>query len=341
MRRWITVLAGNALLVLLLLGLLEGAARVLADPAPRPLFDVPGLWVRGRSFVQPHPVRGFALRPGFEDPLYRINAAGFRGPELPEPLRPGSVILAVGDSTTFGWNVRDDETWPHGLQRYLAASGLEQRVLVVNAGVPSYTSSQVRLYLEELLPRLEPDVVLVGVLWNDVWFSSLDPWFPEALIHRQPAAWRRLLHAHSALFRRLATAGSLSGRIDVFNERAIALYADNLDAMARACAEAGAALAYVAPPFDLSHFEERGTPLGQVHFSREFTLTLGREYTNAMIDVASRHGAPVIDHRVSISRPRQPRLFQDGIHPRPLGNRMIAEDVGRSLVKSGSLAPRP
>lgn len=205
-RRILAIAATNVLLTLGLLVLLEGGTRLLVDRDAAPLFDDPELYVRNRPYVDPHPTRGFALRPGFRSDTTRINAAGFRGAELPADIERRFVILALGESTTFGWRVGEDETYPHHLQQILDEAGFGDAVYVVNAGTPSYTLLQALLYLRELLPRMEPDLVIAHVVWNDVWFSSIPNWYPELLVHRAPPEWRRVLHRHSALFRLIAYA---------------------------------------------------------------------------------------------------------------------------------------
>jgi lysophospholipase L1-like esterase len=341
--RALLLLLFNTLLLLLLVVSLDRVVGRVVGEAPRPLFDDPEFFVRNRPFVGPHPRRGFALRPGSESGRYRVNAAGFRGPERAGAPHSGPVILAVGDSTAFGWGVAEQETWPRQLESYLRdASGGQLRV--INAGVPSYTSSQTLLYLQELLPRLEPAVVLVSVLWNDIWYSSLDPWFPEALTLGRPSPWIRWLYEHSALFRWRVLRPRSDETVDVFNERALAHYAANLDAMARDCAASAAAVAFLAPPLAPDRIASTRRPLrspiGQGFFTPSFVVELGRRYRAAMEEVAARHGARVIDHRVSIANPHQPELYMDFVHPTPRGNRMIAEDVGHVLIAEGWLEAR-
>jgi len=332
-RRAFAILAVNALGVVLLLAALEGVVRLAGDPAPAPLFDEPGRFLRDRDFLVPHPVRGFALRPGFESGPYRINSQGLRGPELPDPSEGARLILAVGDSTTFGWGVDEAGTWPRQLEERLRGS--DPALRVVNAGVPSYTSAQTRLHLQELLPRLRPEWVLVSALWNDVWYSALDPWYPEALVQGRPSPWRRRLHEHSALFRWLAGAGRASDRTDAVNRPALVHYAENVERMARAAAEHGAAVAFLMPPLDLGRVDDSAgplvSPIGTGTFTKGFVRRIARLYAGVMTGAAARQGARVIDHRLSILHPAKSRLFLDFIHPRPRGNRLIAEAVAGFL----------
>jgi lysophospholipase L1-like esterase len=337
LRRILAIAAVNLAAVLALLLALEGAARWLGAADARPFFYDPELHTAGRPFVMEHPTRGFALRPGFESAAIRVNRDGFRGHELPGDLDGRFVVLALGDSTVFGWGVRDDESWPALLQEELEAAGVAPRPLVVNAGVPSYTSRQVLLYLEELLPRLDPDLVLVGVLWNDLWFSSLDPWYPEVLVLRRPHGWRRTLSQYSALFRWIASRGAgAGGRRDVSDPRALAHYTENLEAVADSCARHGAALAFVTPGWDASKLRgDGGMPLGQVRFSRPFVRKLARRYAAALGEAASRRGVALVDHAISIAHRPPPGAYLDAIHPHPRGQRAMARDLARGLVARG------
>ena len=66
------------------------------------------------------------------------------------------TILAVGDSCTYGDEVSDNETWP----AYLEA---EMGTRVWNAGVFGYGLDQAVLRAEVLLPKLKPDILIVGL----------------------------------------------------------------------------------------------------------------------------------------------------------------------------------
>jgi lysophospholipase L1-like esterase len=105
-----------------------------------------------------------------------INALGLRGqpPAIPKPA--GTLrVLAVGDSTTFGWGVGDDETYCATAQRLLTEANAGRSVEVVNAGVGAYNLRQDAAMLKRLAPALAPDIVLVGLFWNDLPYESVSP----------------------------------------------------------------------------------------------------------------------------------------------------------------------
>ena len=90
------------------------------------------------------------------------NNLGLRGPDVRErkPRRTYRV-LCLGDSTTFGWGVSDEESYPRVAEATLAGQeGLFGRHWeFLNAGVPGYTLQRIERYLERDLLALEPDLV--------------------------------------------------------------------------------------------------------------------------------------------------------------------------------------
>ena len=78
---------------------------------------------------------------------------------LPAKSRP--LILAVGDSFTFGDDVADTDTWPAFLQRLTGYR-------VLNAGVSSYGFDQTVLRAEGLAPKYKPDILIVSLIYDDI-----------------------------------------------------------------------------------------------------------------------------------------------------------------------------
>jgi lysophospholipase L1-like esterase len=74
-------------------------------------------------------------------------------------------VLALGDSHTQGYEVRQDATYAAVLERYLAGRGVRAEVL--NAGVSGFSTAEALAYLENEGYRYQPDVVVLGFYAND------------------------------------------------------------------------------------------------------------------------------------------------------------------------------
>jgi lysophospholipase L1-like esterase len=120
--------------------------------------------------VRAHPTRGWEMVPGSTHYTYHhrvaVNALGLRGPELGE-RRDEQRVLFLGDSLTYGQGVADTETVPAALEAALRAQD-GGAWTVVNGGLRAYGTTQELALLEELGPRIQPEVVLLGWYWNDV-----------------------------------------------------------------------------------------------------------------------------------------------------------------------------
>ena len=77
-----------------------------------------------------------------------------------QPLPPGSLVLAFGDSVTYGTGAPEGEAYP---DHFWQLTGLG----VVNAGIPGDLARDARRRLPELLNLHEPDLVIIELGGND------------------------------------------------------------------------------------------------------------------------------------------------------------------------------
>jgi hypothetical protein len=95
------------------------------------------------------------------------NSKGLRDTREFAYEKPAGVlrVLALGDSHTQGYEVRQDGTYAAALERWLAARGVRAEVL--NAGVSGYSNAEALAFLEHEGYKYQPDVVVLGFYAND------------------------------------------------------------------------------------------------------------------------------------------------------------------------------
>jgi|GEM_PF-5937015 len=315
------------------------------------------------------PSTGFELVPGWRgggaDHPETINAAGLRGAEL-APRQPGVLrILCMGESTTWGHKVGDDQTWPYALEQHLRAAGASVEVL--NGGVSGWGLEQILRALQDgLLRRLQPDVVLVFAGWNA----------PRLEANPQVARFRAALAreheggllARSALARRLRDwseePAEGQGRLRrEFAQLAAEAFPELAPELATACEDHGARLAFIRFPALAQRelpqgpalraaWEEllaaRGEPDADVATLAADARALHAAVLAAVEQGAQAAGAPLIDlaARLPDTLPADrdaadtqwTAWFRDALHFTPAGNEAVGHAVAVWLAGSGWLA---
>lgn len=104
-----------------------------------------------------------------------ISACGVDAPQLP-PLADDAIILAFGDSLTYGTGAKDGESYPQVLA---AATGLT----VIGKGIPGEESDAGLARLPEVLDAIQPDLVILGHGGNDL-LRKRDPTKTKANLRR-------------------------------------------------------------------------------------------------------------------------------------------------------------
>ena len=104
--------------------------------------------------------RGFAARVGGAGLLLVTLAGCARDKKTAQPVPPGSTVLALGDSLTFGTGASAETSYPTVLAGLTGWN-------VVNAGVPGDTSAQALARLPALLAEHHPKLVIVSIGGND------------------------------------------------------------------------------------------------------------------------------------------------------------------------------
>lgn len=94
------------------------------------------------------------------------DANGLRAPLHPEEKPAGITrVMTLGCSTTYGWGVDDEQSYPARLEAHLVEQG--HPIEVINGGQPGYSSFQGLWLWDNVLSRYHPDVVIFGYIVQD------------------------------------------------------------------------------------------------------------------------------------------------------------------------------
>lgn len=137
-----------------------------------------GQW--GNQVHQPSEVPGlyYELRPGarknYKPPRQggvqipiEVNRYGMRGADFEFEKGDMRRVAVLGDSTTFGYGVRDDESYPAVLETMLNNRDKPKRYQTLNFGVAGYSTKEEAVVLEHKAMAFEPDAVVIGYNLND------------------------------------------------------------------------------------------------------------------------------------------------------------------------------
>ena len=140
----------------------ELGARLFLPPPPANAF--PGLMPN--EIADPELL--WRSRPNFtgNDVYGPMDQEGFRALPGADRISPdATVILSLGESTTFGFNLPCRDTYSYLVERRLRARGHDVRVL--NAGTRGWTTFQSTRFLELNIEHIHPQVVLFYHESND------------------------------------------------------------------------------------------------------------------------------------------------------------------------------
>jgi len=179
-KRWKKTLFALLTLLAVIVALNIAADKLVRHPAAEAY----------EGIYQGHPTRIHQLKPGARATIpiglfgnyhrawkksgavyqVEINPQGFR--DRPFGPKTDFRIIALGDSSTFGWDVEAAETWPKVLENLLLKN--RRPVEVLNLGVPGYSSHQGLMMLKEVWP-LEPDLLIIAYGRNDELDTAFSP----------------------------------------------------------------------------------------------------------------------------------------------------------------------
>jgi len=104
----------------------------------------------------------------------KMNSDGFRGLANITKPKPAGVfrIVTLGESSTFGYNVQDNETYAYQLQTYLRAQHPDRTIEVCNLGIPHIRMENILAMAKAELPAIQPDVVTLYAGYNNALLAT-------------------------------------------------------------------------------------------------------------------------------------------------------------------------
>jgi lysophospholipase L1-like esterase len=271
----------------------------------------------------------------------RIDDDGFRDGSTARAASTRVIrVYALGASTTFGWGVREPDTYHQVLERMLndsaRAAGAGVRYEIVNAGVIGFNLRQVARYMGRITRRYRPDGFLVAYTFNDGWNKFGAARAPSLGRVLSGVRWKNLLR-RSALYNWLVVTSARGG-----------------DARPAARGPASAALSQTgdgtATADELADF--RATLDSMLTLARGAELSLAFMVLAArdqgppwprqveMARVAAAAAVPVLDLIPVFDTTRGDSLYlpDDAVHPSPLGHELIARLLYGELCRAAGTA---
>lgn len=302
----------------------------------------PNCYAAQLELLAPHPVNGyclsrdFRLRSGTFD--IATNSLGLRSPEIALDKPPGTVRIAIfGGSAAFGYLVSDGREAARLLEQRL--DGDRAGVQVINAGVPGYNLFHSFVLYQDVVARLDPDIVVLYAGCNDIGYVVSQTPDAAGFHHAgSPRGWERCL-GHSTLYGLVAyrlvgatTRLDVGHRIvDLPTREGLEQFRRNLGAFADAvetsggtlvvCAEATAARADVSP--DLR------TCMGSNEVEIERTITIFDSLRAALMEFAAQRQVLYLDASAVIPPDRE--HLGDTIHLTAAGEAQLAEFLAGQL----------
>jgi len=107
----------------------------------------------------------------FEGETISVNSHGLRNREI-APKSDKIRIVALGNSCTFGWGMKENQTYARQLEKLINADVSLPNVEIINAGIPGYSSLQGQRFFISDIINLQPDIIMLMFGWNDQWAAA-------------------------------------------------------------------------------------------------------------------------------------------------------------------------
>jgi len=269
-----------------------------------------------------------------------INSDGFRGPELACPKGRTYRIVALGESTTFGFTLtKEHKPWPEVLANLIREKLAPDRPIeVINAGVPGYTLEDNLHRLSQSILALKPDMIISYHGYNG--FRWLYPALPSIFVTRLPQYCPRPVwllaeceyRVRVYLFRRSVTVKNVpqtAALPDILNSP----YARVYEALVSLSATNGIHLVVANYSMAVNATSEPDAKefYRNAGFPNAYSLIKVNEMHSALVEAMGRRHPEVIIVDTHPQLDGESDKFTDLLHFDPAGDRQLAANVFGSI----------
>jgi lysophospholipase L1-like esterase len=265
-----------------------------------------------------------------------ISGNGHRGDDFTIEKKPGTLrILCLGNSCTFGWGVRYEDTYVDQLEKLIREKYPELSIEIINGGVNAYSLLQQVLFIQERGIHYQPDIITISFSFTEGWqsFSPNSP--PEVKEKILDGVRTKNILRQIALYHLF---GELQFKKYYYEYRE-SLFADSAwESMARKkkgeeyetqllklirlLNENGTKLMFIIIPSEEQ--VRRENPRPQVAPQR------------LMVNCGASNGIPVVDVKSTFRASHDKVLYldNDNVHPNPVGHLFIAQQILETLEEN-------
>lgn len=310
---------------LLIFLILEGLAQLAMKDWPSPT----NMDFSNSTAMPFHPERLWSLEPSKEytldDIQYKITKEGFRQSPL-QNVQSTQTLLAIGDSSTYGFGVDAIET-------YLSHVGNCLNVKTLNGGIPGYSSAQSLIQLEQLLKEQTVNKVIIANLWSDMMPAQDSDAKRLSRVHEWKTFQSR---SQSALYRHSAVYRWLTGTVKPLSPEEVPIDSI-LMAKERGTQRRVSAEEYVSNLSEMVQLAKANNVdaiilLLPTNFEMEHPPNhVQGPYRDGAKGIAERHGLVLVDMDSIQSTHSNAERFLDFVHPNSLGHQEIGKHLCAKL----------
>lgn len=286
--------------------------------------------------------------PGSDTGRIKIDSRGFRNAELAVPKPPGRIRLAfLGASTTFCAEASSNSaTWPHLVCERLRKECPGNDFDYVNAGVPGYSVEHSMRNLEHRVRPLEPDLIFVYEVANDLSWDTRVLALEAGLFRGNvdEPSWLAKISVVASWMQknakvRLRMRGLESENQLRFDPETLALgYRGRLEQLLRSAREIAPLVAVGTFCWQVRADQPRERQIEACNTAAYYMpwmnidgfLSAQRAYNKAIREAAATTGAVLVEGENEI--PGDPVHFADSVHLTDAGCRAMAERVSKRIL---------